>query len=60
MPTAALSELGPGEFLGVIDVLAWHEPTRSLLVIELKPAIADVNALLGTFDRKQRPQLLLD
>jgi hypothetical protein len=39
---------------GVIDILAWHEPTRSLLVIELKTAIADVNELLGTFDRKKR------
>ena len=39
---------------GVIDILAWHEATRSLLVIELKTAIADVNELLGTFDRKQR------
>jgi transcriptional regulator with XRE-family HTH domain len=39
---------------GVIDILAWHEPTRSLLVIELKTAIADVNELLGTLDRKKR------
>ena len=39
---------------GVIDILAWHEPTRSLLVIELKTAIADVNELLGTMDRKNR------
>jgi transcriptional regulator with XRE-family HTH domain len=39
---------------GVIDILAWHEPTRSLLVIELKTAIADVNELLGTADRKKR------
>ena len=39
---------------GVIDILAWHQPTRSLLVIELKTAIADVNELLGTADRKRR------
>jgi hypothetical protein len=39
---------------GVIDILAWHEPTRSLLVIELKTAIADMNELLGTADRKRR------
>jgi transcriptional regulator with XRE-family HTH domain len=39
---------------GVIDILAWHEPTRSLLVIELKTAITDVNELLGTADRKRR------
>ena len=39
---------------GVIDILAWHEKTGSLLVIELKTAIADVNELLGTMDRKKR------
>ncbi len=39
---------------GVIDILAWHEPTRSLLVIELKTAIADVNELLGAAHRKGR------
>jgi transcriptional regulator with XRE-family HTH domain len=39
---------------GVIDILAWHEMTGSLLVIELKTAIADVNELLGTMDRKKR------
>ena len=39
---------------GVIDILAWHEKTGSLLVIELKTAVADVNELLGTMDRKKR------
>ncbi len=39
---------------GVIDILAFHEPSRSLLVIELKSAIVDVNELLGTLDRKRR------
>jgi transcriptional regulator with XRE-family HTH domain len=39
---------------GIIDILAWHEPTRSLLVIELKTEIADVNALVGGVDRKRR------
>ena len=39
---------------GVIDILAWHEKTGSLLVIELKTTIADVNELLGTMDRKKR------
>src|SRR5262249_46752659 len=39
---------------GVIDVLAWHAPTRSLLVVELKTAIVDVGELLGTLDRKVR------
>ncbi len=39
---------------GVIDVLAWHAATGSLLVIELKTAIVDVQELVGTLDRKVR------
>ncbi len=39
---------------GIIDLLAWHPGTRSLLVIELKAAIVDVGELLGTLGRKAR------
>ena len=39
---------------GVIDLLAWHAPTRMLLVIELKTEIVDVGEILGTLDRKRR------
>ena len=39
---------------GMIDILAFHEPTGSLLVIELKTAIVDVNELVGSVDRKRR------
>ena len=39
---------------GAIDILAFHEPSRSLLVIELKTEIVDVNELVGTLDRKHR------
>jgi len=39
---------------GVIDLLAWHGPTRSLVVIELKTALVDVNDLMGSVDRKRR------
>lgn len=39
---------------GVVDMLAWHEATGSLVVIELKTAIVDVNEILGTLDRKRR------
>jgi transcriptional regulator with XRE-family HTH domain len=39
---------------GVIDLLAWHEPTRCLLVIELKTEFVDMNELIGTLDRKFR------
>jgi len=39
---------------GIVDLLAWHQSTSSLVVIELKTAIVDVNELIGTFDRKRR------
>ena len=39
---------------GVIDLLAFHVPTGSLLVIELKTLLVDVNELVGTLDRKAR------
>ena len=39
---------------GVIDILAWHAASGSLLVTELKTAIVDVQELVGTLDRKVR------
>jgi transcriptional regulator with XRE-family HTH domain len=39
---------------GVIDVLAWHAATRTILVIELKTLLVDVSDLLGTMDRRRR------
>lgn len=39
---------------GVVDLLAWHATTRTLLVVELKTEIVDVGELLGTLDRKVR------
>ena len=39
---------------GVVDLLAWHAATRTVLVIELKTAITDAQDILGTFDRKRR------
>jgi len=39
---------------GVIDILAWHAPTRTLLVVELKTEIVDVQLLIGTVDRYRR------
>jgi transcriptional regulator with XRE-family HTH domain len=39
---------------GVIDILAYHAASGSLLVIELKTEIVDVNELVGTLDRKTR------
>ncbi|MEA2546356.1 MAG: hypothetical protein QOI09_1629, partial [Chloroflexota bacterium] len=39
---------------GVVDGLAWHPGTRSLLVIELKTEFVDINELMGGVDRKRR------
>jgi transcriptional regulator with XRE-family HTH domain len=39
---------------GVIDILAWHEASRALLVIELKTEIVDPQEIAGTLDRKRR------
>ncbi|HKG57472.1 MAG TPA: helix-turn-helix transcriptional regulator [Candidatus Limnocylindrales bacterium] len=39
---------------GIVDVLGWHAETRSLLVMELKTDIVDVQEMLGTLDRKRR------
>ena len=39
---------------GTIDILAFHPPTGSLLVIEIKTVVPDLQAMLGTLDRKAR------
>ena len=39
---------------GVIDILAWHAPTRSLLIVELKTALGDPQELASTMDRRVR------
>lgn len=39
---------------GSIDVLAWHVATRTLLVVEVKSVVPDVQATVATFDRKER------
>ena len=39
---------------GVIDIVAWHAATQTLLVIELKTDIVDINELMTTFGRKLR------
>ena len=39
---------------GVIDVLAYHPRRRSLLVVELKTQLVDVQGLLGQIDRYRR------
>jgi transcriptional regulator with XRE-family HTH domain len=39
---------------GVIDILAWHAETRSLLIIELKTSLVDPQDLAATMDRRVR------
>lgn len=39
---------------GVIDILAWHAPTRSLLIIELKATLGDPQELVGVMRRRIR------
>ena len=39
---------------GVIDILAWHPATRSLLIIELKTEMVDPQELVATMDRRMR------
>lgn len=51
VPEASFSIYGDR---GVIDLLGWHPGRRSVLVIELKTHIVDVNELLGTLDHKRR------
>src|SRR4051794_253417 len=44
---------------GVIDILAWHASSQTLLVIELKTEIVDVNDLMGKADKKRRLAALI-
>ena len=39
---------------GTIDILAFHAATGSLLVIEIKSVVPDLQSMLGTLDRKVR------
>ncbi len=39
---------------GAIDVLAWHDATHSLLVIELKTVVVDVGEVVRTMDQRRR------
>jgi transcriptional regulator with XRE-family HTH domain len=39
---------------GSVDILGWHPSTRTLLVIEVKSVVPDVQGMLMPFDRKAR------
>jgi transcriptional regulator with XRE-family HTH domain len=51
VPEVTFSEFGER---GSVDILAWHERSRSLLVIELKTELADLQDTVSTLDRKVR------
>lgn len=44
---------------GIIDVLAWQRSSRTLLVVEVKSVIADVQGTIGILDRKARLSALI-
>ena len=50
-PEASFSHFGER---GVVDILAWHASTRTILIVELKTELVDVNDLLGVTDRRRR------
>jgi transcriptional regulator with XRE-family HTH domain len=50
-PEVTFSEFGER---GSIDILAWHAPTRSLLVIELKTELVDIQETVAVLDKKVR------
>ena len=39
---------------GSVDLLAWHPATRTLLIVEIKTSIVDIQDLLSGIDRKAR------
>ncbi len=39
---------------GSVDVLAWHAQTRTLLIVEVKSAFTDLQAMLASLGRKLR------
>jgi len=39
---------------GVVDVLAWHASTRTLLIVEVKSRFTDLQAMLSSLARKVR------
>ena len=47
---------------GVVDVLAWHASTRTLLIVEVKSRFTDLQAMLGSLARKVRlvPRVVRD
>jgi hypothetical protein len=39
---------------GVVDLVAWHAASRTLLLVELKTELVDINDMLAVTDRRRR------
>ncbi|HET7728344.1 MAG TPA: helix-turn-helix transcriptional regulator [Candidatus Limnocylindrales bacterium] len=39
---------------GIVDIAAWHEASRTLLLVELKTELVDPQELVGVMDRRRR------
>jgi transcriptional regulator with XRE-family HTH domain len=50
-PEASFNHFGER---GVVDLVAWHAATRTLLLIEIKTELVDPSGLLATTDRRRR------
>lgn len=50
-PEASFNHFGER---GVVDLVAWHAETRTLLLIEIKTELVDPSGLLATTDRRRR------
>jgi hypothetical protein len=44
---------------GVVDLVAWHESSQTVLLIELKTELADINDLLAVTGRRRRLALVI-
>ena len=58
-PATRLDRRGGGLVLdlrerGILDLFARHETSSTVVVIELKTAIVDVDEVMGTLDKKRR------
>ncbi len=51
MPEVSFNHFGER---GVVDLVAWHAASRTVLLIELKTELADINDLLTTTGRRMR------
>jgi len=50
-PEVSFRHAGEG---GLVDIVGWHGPSRTLFLVEVKTEVVDVAEILGTLDRKRR------